>query len=110
MTGVVRRHGDDADRQLAEAPRDTRPGGPHKVSGRGGDRQRRPGAAPGAVLLVGGVTLMPCYRYQRSQVIGSQKGRTRTEILVSHLIAVGRSANNAQVPLVEIRLNHCLHG
>ncbi len=108
MTSVVWRHGDNADRQLAEAPKDTRSG--PKVSGRGGDRPRRPGAVPGAVLLVGGVTLMPCYRYQRSQVIGSQKGRTRTEILVSHLIAVGRSANNAQVPLVEIRLNHCLHG
>ena len=108
MTSVVRRHGDDADRQLAEAPKDTRSG--LKVSGREGDRQRRHGAVPGAVLLVGGVTLMPYYRYQRSQVIGRQKGRTRTKILVSHLIAVGRSAAGAQVPLVEIRLNHFLHG
>ncbi len=57
VTSVVRRHGDDADRQLAEAPKDTRSG--LKVSGREGDRQRRPGAVPGAVLLVGGVTLMP---------------------------------------------------
>ncbi len=92
---------------LRRRPR-TRDPGP-RCPEEGETRQRRPGAVPGAVLLVGGVTLMPCYRYQRSQVIGSQMGRTRTEILVSHLIAVGRSVNSAQVPLVEIRLNHCLH-